>query len=85
MELAAKREGEHPEEVLPGYQGQIEPTLARKNNQAYGEAIGLLRKVHKLMARLGREVEFVQYLDSVRTAHKRKRNFMKLNDGAKWA
>ena len=85
MELAAKREGEHPEEVLPVYQGQIEPTLAQKNNQAYQEAIGLLRKVHELMARLGRDVEFAQYLDSVRMANKRKRNFMKLVDGAKWA
>ena len=78
LELAAKREREHPEEALPIYQRQIEPTLDRKNNEAYREAIGLLRKVRELMVRLGREVEFTNYLDKVRAAHKPKRNFMKL-------
>lgn len=65
---------------LPG-----EPTLNQKNNEAYREAIGLLRKVRGLMVRLGRESEFVRYLKSVRAAHKPKRNFMKLLDRAKWS
>jgi len=84
MELAAKREGEHPEESLPVYQRMIEPTLNRKNNDAYREAVGLLRKVQRLMARLGRKAEFARYLESVRAAHKPKRNFMKLLDRGKW-
>ncbi len=84
MQLAARREKEHPEDVLPVYQRQIEPTLDRKDNEAYREAIGLLRKVKGLMLRLRTEAEFSKYLDSVRAAHKPKRNFMKLLDRAKW-
>jgi uncharacterized Zn finger protein len=83
MELAAKREKEHPEEALPIYQRQIEPTLAQKNNPAYEQAVDLLRKIRGLMARLGRESAFAEYLASIRAAHKPKRNFMKLLDKVK--
>jgi uncharacterized Zn finger protein len=80
LELAAKRDKEHPEDALPIYQRQIEPTLDRKNNEAYAETISLLRKLHGLMVRLGREVEFTTYVNKLRAAHKPKRNFMKLVD-----
>jgi hypothetical protein len=82
MELAAKRDKEHPEDALPIYQRQIEPTLDRKNNEAYAETISLLRKVRELMVRLERKDEFTNYLSKVRTAHKPKRNFMKLLERA---
>jgi uncharacterized Zn finger protein len=85
MELAAKREKDHPEDALPVYQRQIEPTLNQKNNEAYREAIGVLRNIRGLMVRLDREPEFARYLESVRAAHKPKRNFMKLLDGAEWS
>jgi uncharacterized Zn finger protein len=80
LELAAKRDKDHPEDALPIYQRQIEPTLDRKNNEAYAETISLLRKVRDLMVRLERKDEFTNYLDKVRAAHKPKRNFMKLLD-----
>jgi tetratricopeptide (TPR) repeat protein len=83
MELAAQRERDRPEEVLPVYQRLIEPTLQRKNQEAYRGAVGLLRKVRGLMVRLDREPDFVTYLELVRAAHKRKRNFMKLLDRAR--
>ncbi len=85
MELAAKREKSHPEDALPIYQRQVEPTLHRKNNEAYRAAIGRLRKVWHLLVELGREDEFPGYLDSVREKHKPKRNFIKLLDRANWA
>jgi uncharacterized Zn finger protein len=78
LELAAKRNKDHPEDALPIYQRQIEPTLDRKNNEAYAETINLLRKVRELMVRLERKDEFTNYLDRVRTVHKPKRNFIKL-------
>ena len=84
LELAAKRETDHPEDALPIYQGQIEPTLAQKHNQAYREAVGLLRRIGVLMGRLGRGAEFAAYLASVRAVHKPKRNFIALLDGTKW-
>ncbi|MGH7846557.1 MAG: SWIM zinc finger family protein [Candidatus Binatia bacterium] len=82
LELAAKREKEHPQDAVPIYQREIEPTLDQKNNSAYEQAIRFLRKVRELMVRLGREPEFANYLDKVRAAHKPKRNFMKLLDQA---
>jgi uncharacterized Zn finger protein len=84
LELAAKREKDHPEDALTVYQAQVEPTLNRKNNDAYREAIGLFRKVRGLLIRLGREAEFGDRLAAVRLAHKPKRNFMKLLDHVKW-
>lgn len=84
LELAAKRDKAYPEDALSIYQGQIGPTVNGKNNEAYREAVGLLRKVHELMVRLGRKDEFANYLNEVRAAHKPKRNFMKLLDHARW-
>ncbi len=80
LELAAKRDKEHPEDALPIYQRQIEPDLGRKNNEAYKEAVDFLRKVRELMVRLGRESEFTVYATQLRVKHKAKRNFMKLLD-----
>lgn len=85
LALAAKRMKEHPKDALPIYQRQIEPTLNRKNKQAYREAIGLLRQIRDLMFRVGKEREFEGYLASVRSGHKAKRNFVKLLDHATWA
>ncbi|MEK7667457.1 MAG: hypothetical protein AAB409_02290, partial [Gemmatimonadota bacterium] len=65
---------------------QVEATVARKNNEAYAAAIGLLRAVRRVLVRLKRETELLRYLDSVRAAHKPKRNFIKLLDAerAQW-
>lgn len=84
LELAARREAEHPEDALPIYQKEVEEAVAQKNNRAYAEAVELMHKVQKLMKRAGRAAEFSAYLESVRVAHKPKRNFMKLLDGAKF-
>jgi uncharacterized Zn finger protein len=84
LALAAKREKEHPAEALPIYQRQIEPTLQRKNNDAYQDAIGFLRKVRELMVRVERKDEFTNYLDKIRASHRPKRNFMKLVDRERW-
>jgi len=84
MDLAARRETDHPGDVLPVYERQVEATLGRKNDEAYRAAIGLLRKVRDVMVRLNRGAEFAPYLWAVRAAHKPKRNFLKLLERAKW-
>ncbi|HZJ50967.1 MAG TPA: hypothetical protein VFF07_08975, partial [Actinomycetota bacterium] len=84
MRLAALRERDHPGDAVPLYQDEVERTVGKKNNRAYEEAVELLRKVEDLMGRAGRGTEFPAYLESVRAAHKPKRNFMKLLDRAKW-
>lgn len=78
MRLAALREADHPADVFPLYQHEVERTIGRKNNAAYAEAVELLGKIKTLMERAGQGDEFPTYLDSVRTSHKPKRNFIKL-------
>jgi len=85
LKLAGLREKNHPEDSLPIYMKRIEPTLAQKNNQAYDAAFDLLRKVRRLMERLERKEEFGRYMESIRAAHKPKRNFMKLLEREKWS
>ncbi|MGH9834959.1 MAG: tetratricopeptide repeat protein [Blastocatellia bacterium] len=83
VQLAALREKGHPEEALEIYQRQIEPLVNQKNNQAYEQAAKYVGKVRELMKRLRREAEFNAYLESIRKAHKPKRNFMALLDKMK--
>lgn len=81
MRLAETREKDHPADALAVYQRQIDPIVDGKNNDAYRDAARLIRKIRQLMAHIGREADFSQYLDSVRRTHKPKRNFMAmLND-----
>ena len=76
MELAKLREKDHPADAISIYQARIEPIIGRTNNNAYREAIGLIRKVCQLMKRLGRDSEFREYILSLRTKYNRKRNFI---------
>ena len=80
MELARGREKEHPEDALAVYQRQIGLWLQHTNNAVYREAVRLLGRVRVLHQRLGREQAFADYVESLRTDHKRKRNFIKLLD-----
>lgn len=84
MELAARREAGYPADVLPIYEQHVERLIDAKNNRAYAEAVALLRKVKELFDRLGRSDEFPAYLASLKTAHKLKRNLMKLLEQARW-
>ena len=84
MAAAAARRKAHPEDSLPVYQRRVDPTLGRKNNAAYREAIGLLREIRALMVLAGRAGAFAPYVTSVRATHKAKRNFVKLLDHARW-
>ncbi len=43
------REGEHPLEAIPIWQGEIERVVDAKNNQAYAEAVDLLVRVRRLL------------------------------------
>lgn len=84
MELARMRERTHPEDALPIYREQVEPVLAHTNNDAYRQAVSLLKTIRRLMVRLGRKKEFTTYLDAIRSGYKRKRNFMKMLERVKW-
>ena len=84
LELARRREKSHPQDALPIYQRRIDPVLDRKNIEAYREAVRTLQVIRRLMKALGREADFAAYLEEVRSAHRPKRNFMKLLDQVRW-
>lgn len=84
LALAAAREREHPADAARIYQARLEPTLDGRNERAYRTAVEMLRKVRGLLLRLGREDEFLAFVRTVRSAHKAKRNFIKLLDRERW-
>ncbi len=84
LELAKKCEKSHPGNALEVYQTVITPTIDQKHNAAYEEAVSYLCKIKEAMDRLNRSDEFLKYLESIRVAHKPKRNLMKLIDQLKW-
>ena len=82
MELANKRKKTHPEDVIPIYQKALDAAIDKKNNEAYSQAVELLKVIEVLMTRLERRTEFMNYLNSIRVTHKPKRNLMKLLQSA---
>lgn len=78
LRLAEKREEKYPTDSIEVYKRQIEPTVNQKNNLAYEEATCFLHRIGKLMTGLGQKETFSTYVESLRTAHKPKRNFIKL-------
>lgn len=84
LELARRREAEHPLEAIPIWQDQIERVIAAKNNHAYAEAVDLIVRVRRLLVAAGRAADFPSYTLKLRTTHKPKRNLMKLFDERKW-
>lgn len=81
LALAERLDDAQPQEALAIYREQVEPTINRKTKADYRDATELLVRIRELMARTGRAGEFLACLEEVRSAHKRKRNLMKLLDG----
>ena len=81
LDLATRREVDHPEDSLAVYQERIEPLVNQTNNNAYKRAYELILRMRTLMHCLGRQAEFDEYVELLRLEYKRKRNFMKLLDG----
>jgi len=84
LELADKRAKTHPEDTISVYQRHVEYTIDLKNKSAYAEAVEYIQRIHKLMGKSGKKQEFNNYLEQVRTVHKRKINLISLLDRYKW-
>jgi uncharacterized Zn finger protein len=80
LQLAPRREKDHPRDAIAVYQKLVGPIVERTNNNAYAEAVVLIRRMKNLLNGPGESEEFRQYLTTLRTEFKRKRNFMKLLD-----
>ena len=80
MRLAHIREDEHPDDSIPIFQREVEQLIGTKNNRGYADAVSLMDHVRILLTNAGRPDDFAPYAAGVRTAHKPKRNLMKLLD-----
>ncbi|MDQ6934368.1 MAG: hypothetical protein M3130_03635 [Actinomycetota bacterium] len=84
LELARRREEEHPLEAIPIWQAEVERSIDAKKNHAYAQAVELIVRVGELMSAAGREADFTPYVAKLRALHKPKRNLMKLFDERRW-
>jgi uncharacterized Zn finger protein len=82
--LAEAREKDHPDDALEVYAAQCKRTLRYAQPQAYREAVEILRKIHRLKMRIGKESDFAALVRSVRAQHRARRNLMKLLDAEGW-
>jgi len=84
LELAHRREPEHPEDSIEVYKRLVESALTPTQPALYPEAVKLLKRIAQLQARIGQKEEFEGFLATVRMEHKAKRNLLKLLDATKW-
>ena len=77
LELALLRQDGHPEDALRIYQDDVR-RLVEAGNAAYGEALDRVQSLRSLLAKMGQEERFAEYVTELRSEYKRKRNFMKL-------
>jgi len=78
LKLASVREHDHPRDAIRLYQKEVARLVELTKNAAYRDASRLVRRIQKLMDRLGKQNKFEQYVESLRAEFKRKRNFMKM-------
>lgn len=84
LELARRREGEHPLEAIPIWQSEVERRIDARNNQGYSRAVELIVHIGKLMIQADRDADFLPYVTMLREAHNPKRNLMKLFNARGW-
>jgi hypothetical protein len=80
LKLAATRIRQQPEEALAVYRRVIERKLNQKNCYVYAEVVRLLRRVRRLLQRMGRPAEFDLYLDELRRRHSQRKKLPALLD-----
>ena len=76
LKLADKRAKQHPDDAIKIYRNQVESAVGKTNKKDYSVAVHYLKKIRTLMTQSGREKTFSNYLDTLRTTHKRKRSFI---------
>ena len=84
LELARRREADHPLDAIPIFEDEVERLIASKNNDAYRQAVETMTHVQKLMRAAAQPDAFEPYAARVRARHKPKRNLMKLLAARGW-
>ncbi len=84
FQLAEARGKDHPEDAIAVYGEQLNRALRHAEPRAYQEAVEILRKIHRLKMRVGKELEFAALLEAIRSTYKARRNLMKLLNVEGW-
>ena len=84
LQLAGRREKEHPEDAVVIYKQGVEELLGYANNARYEQAVNMLRRIGRVMKRIDKRDEFRTYLAEVREKNKRRPNLMKMMDQTRW-
>ena len=84
IDLARRRESEHPSDAIPIWQAEVERAIDVKRNDTYRRAVEVMAHVANLMHVAGQPEAFPPYAAGVRARHKAKRNLVKLLDDRRW-
>jgi len=85
LQLADQRAASHPEDALRIYDQQIHQIVEKTTNGDYDTPMELLERCRIIQVRLNHNAEFQQYVGSLYAEFRRKRNFIKRIDAAKWS
>ncbi|WP_261957452.1 SWIM zinc finger domain-containing protein [Streptomyces nigrescens] len=80
LALADQARATRPADALGVYLRLAEPLTGQTGNAVYEQLVSLLLSIRDCHRRLGSPEELTAYVTALRTAHKRKRNLMRLMD-----
>jgi uncharacterized Zn finger protein len=84
LRLAEAREAKHPTDAIQIYQRHVNVTFDHPPDPDYEDAVKILRRLARLMVKMGRTDQFHEYYEKLRTEYRRKRNLMRLLDNVAW-
>lgn len=84
LDLARRREQEHPRDALGVYLTRIEPAIRHSDGHTYDGAVAWLETVERLYRRLDEEATFAALIAGIRATHRAKRNLMRRLDQKRW-
>jgi len=70
-------------QAIPVFRRQIEAAVAVTKRDGYEQAASLLTEVRGCHERVGASAEFAEYVRGLRSAHRRKHNFIPTLDAAR--
>jgi uncharacterized Zn finger protein len=83
-ELADARREQHPDESIDVYRRLLSQILERADVRAYREAVALLREIQETFAAHERDAEFIDDVERVREAHRRRPKLLSLLAAEGW-
>jgi uncharacterized Zn finger protein len=83
-QLADARRERHPDESMGVYRRLLDQVLEQADVRAYQEGVALLREIQKTLAAHQREAEFMDDVERIREAHRRRPKLLSLLAAEGW-